>query len=112
MTLKSLDLQVLLPRVQEVGRIQHVQQINEQNQQLNFAAHLLKESEATQQTVQNLSQSREGRIKERTREDRQSLTEKKGQKKGTPQEKKEPAPGKTQEFLTNLPLGQVVDLKI
>ncbi len=111
MTLKSLDLQVLLPRTQEVGRIQHVQQINEQNQQLSFAAHLLHESESIQKTVQHLSQPQEARIKERTRDERRSSARQKNEKKGAPHEK-QPVPEEKQELIGSLLLGQIVDLKI
>ncbi len=111
MTLKSLDLQVLLPKAQEIGRIQHVQQANEQNQQQGFAAHLLQESEIAQKTVQNLSQSREGKIQERTRENKQ-FSRKQSEKEDRHRQEKEPAPAETQDFAKGSPLGQVVDLKI
>ena len=48
MTLKAVDLQVILPKIQDVGRIQQVQQSNEQAQQHSFAAQLLREKEIAQ----------------------------------------------------------------
>ena len=65
MTLKAVDLQVILPNIQDVGRIQQVQQSNEQAQQHSFAAQLLREKEIAQRFNSNSPESKEGRIREK-----------------------------------------------
>jgi len=61
-TIRPVDLQVLLPKVQEVSRTQQVQNQGEQNQQQQFAAQLKKESQHLQQQVQNTPKSLGSRI--------------------------------------------------
>jgi hypothetical protein len=56
------DLQVLMLRSQDVGKIQQVQQGNESDQQQNFAQGLLKQSEIARQTVQTTSDTRQGKV--------------------------------------------------
>lgn len=111
MTLKSVDLQVLLPKAQEVGRIQHVQQVNEQVQQQSFAAHLLQEAEMAQKMVQNLPQAREGKIKGKAREDKQTFKRKRGQK-DVPEEQLDTDLEELQEPTKKSFLGRIFDLKI
>ncbi len=109
MTLRSVDLQVLLPRVQEAGRIQQIHQTNEQTQQQSFAAHLLREAEVAQRSVQNLPQAREGMIKERERQESRS-SQSGSKEKESPKEEKE-AFEKSSDF-DKCQLGHRIDLKI
>ncbi len=70
MSLRAVDLQVILPRAQEVSRIQHVQQAGEQGQQQALAAAFQQAAEAARATVQQLPEPREARIKERVGRER------------------------------------------
>lgn len=112
MTLKALDLQVLFPKTQEVGRIQQIQQRNEQAQQQGFAAQLLQESEIAQKSVQHLPKAQEGTIRGRKKQDSSSE-----QDPGTP-EKRASQSGKSKPLdpdqdLGKTPfLGGIIDLKI
>jgi|GEM_PF-3350898 len=108
---QAVDLQVLLPRAQDVSRIQHIQQTNEQTQQQCFAAHLAHDTEIAQRTVQNPSQTKEARIKEEERKQQQSFQyqqEKSLEKKKAPSETSEETIEKTE----NANLGRHIDLKI
>ncbi|HAA90270.1 MAG: Uncharacterized protein XD63_0029 [Thermoanaerobacterales bacterium 50_218] len=109
MTLRSVDLQVLLPRVQEAGRIQQIHQANEQTQQQSFAAHLLREAEVAQRSVQNLPQAREGMIKERER--REGRSSQSGQREKKSPKKEKEGFGNSGDF-DNCQLGQNIDFKI
>ncbi len=109
MTLKALDLQVMLPRTQDVGRIQQVQQSNEQTQQQSFAAQLLKEAEIAQRSVQNLPEAREGRIREREKE-KEGFDSQQESRQGTSRDG-ERSPEQGQEVSKSSP-GQLIDLKI
>ncbi|MDR9757551.1 MAG: hypothetical protein ACN4A7_00760 [Thermacetogeniaceae bacterium] len=106
MTLKAVDLQVILPKIQDVGRIQQVQQSNEQAQQHSFAAQLLREKEIAQRSVQNSPESKEGRIREKE--------EKSGTKKNFGQKDAQSGAHhseQNQEMPTVAP-GHLIDLKI
>lgn len=106
MTLRSVDLQVMLPKTQDVGRIQQVQQFNEQAQQLSFAAQLLREKEIAQRSVQNLPESKEGRIREKEEKSgaKKNFGQKDAQRKALHSEQ-------TQEMHLVAP-GHLIDLKI
>lgn len=110
---QAIDMQVLIPRTQDVGRIQHIQQTNEQSQQQNFAARLLQESENAQKTVQNLPQTKEGKIKEEGRKkeqftQQQNMRENRSNEADEPSSNQEKAPD---QVLSSL-IGSVIDLKI
>ncbi|HHW40368.1 MAG TPA: hypothetical protein GXX19_04320 [Syntrophomonadaceae bacterium] len=109
---QAVDFQILLPRAQDISRIQHIQQTNEQNQQQCFAAHLAHDTEIAQRTVQNPSQTREARIKEEERKQQQSLQH----QQEKPFEKKKNASFETSdetiEKTDNANLGRHIDLKI
>lgn len=108
---QAVDLQVLLPRAQDVSRIQHIQQTNEQNQQQCFAAHLAHDTEIAQRTVQNPSQTKEARIKEKERKQQQSFQnqqEKSFEKKKTSFGTSDVTIEKTE----NTNFGRHIDLKI
>lgn len=111
MTVKALDLQVILPKIQEVGKIQQVQQNSEQAQQQIFAAQLLRDAEIAQRSVQNLPQPKEGRIREREKEKEWSdSSSQKESRRETLQDREQNLDrghGKA-----NFPLGQFIDLKI
>ena len=111
MTIKALDLQVMLPRTQEVGRIQQVEQSNEQAQQQSFAAQLSREAELAQRSVQNLPQTREGRIKERERgnEGSNADSQKESGQETSPDKENRPEQSKGNATLV---AGRLIDLKI
>lgn len=70
---QTVDFQIIVPRAQDVSRIQHIQQKNEQAQQQCFAAHLAHESERAQKTVQNPPHTRGARIKEKEQKDKWTM---------------------------------------
>lgn len=106
MTLKALDLQVLFPKIQEVGRIQQVLQGNELVQQQGFAAHFLQYTEAAQRKIQYIPQAREGVIRGRKRNS-DSPAQNSGQRT-VRKDRPDPDQG-----LEEVPLlGRIIDLKI
>jgi len=106
MTLKAVDLQVILPKTQDVGRIQQVHQSNEQAQQHSFAAQLLREKEIAQRSVQSLPESKEGRIREKE--------EKSGTKKNFGQQdaQKQALHSEENQEVHLVAPGHLIDLKI
>jgi hypothetical protein len=109
MTLKALDLQVLFPKIQEVGRIQQVLQGNELAQQQSFAAHFLQYAEAAQRKIQHTPQAREGLIRGRKRKG-DSPAQESGQRAAR---KKERPDRDLDQGLEQMPsLGHIIDLKI
>lgn len=108
MSLKAVDLQVMLPRIHEVGRMQQTQQLQEQAQQQSFATYLTREAETVQKTVQNLSQMQEGMIKEKEEEKGRSSPKKEGQKSG----KKEMEAEEHFKGPQTMDIGQKVDFKV
>lgn len=109
MSVKSLDLQITLPRLQDVGRIQHVQQFNEHVQQQSFALSLAKESEISQRTVKDSPQAKEGKYLEE-RQRKKHLSEQKpntNDKRKTQKNVNE----ETSILYSNI-LGSNIDLKI
>lgn len=110
MTIKALDLQVIFPRTQEVGRIQQVQQSNEQAQQQSFAAQLLQEAEIAQRSVQNLPQPREGGIREREEREKEGSGSQKESRQETSQDRKRSL--EQDKGMSNFHPGHFIDLKI
>ncbi|MDA8233816.1 MAG: hypothetical protein M0Z31_03235 [Clostridia bacterium] len=107
MTIRPVDLQVLMPKVQEVSKIQQAKNQGEHNQQQQFATQLQKESQQIQQQVQNSPKSVGTRITkdqskqpndqgDRTPEQRQSKDQENEQAK----ELKDPK------------LGKILDIKV
>jgi hypothetical protein len=62
MSLRVPDLQVLMSKAQDVGKIQQVQQGNESVQQQSFAEGLIRKSDAQLQTVQTTSETGQGKV--------------------------------------------------
>jgi hypothetical protein len=62
MSMKVSDLQVLMLRSQDVGKIQHTQKMSESVQQQTFADGLVRQSEVARQTVQTLPRAEQGKI--------------------------------------------------
>ncbi|MGD0621777.1 MAG: hypothetical protein ABSA82_04845 [Thermacetogeniaceae bacterium] len=62
MSLRVSDLQVLMLRSQDVGKIQQVQQGNESAQQQGFADGLVRQSEIARQTVQTMPETEQGKV--------------------------------------------------
>jgi hypothetical protein len=112
MTLKALDLQVLLPKTQEVGRIQQIQQKNEYVQQQGFAAQFMQESEIAQRSVQHLSKTREGIIKERKKQDASLEQDTETSEKQASQQEKSKSFHPDHEQVEIPFLGCIIDLKI
>lgn len=53
MTVRSVDMQVLLPKIQEIGKNQQVQNQQDQSQQQQFASQMQKQTEKQKHQVQN-----------------------------------------------------------
>ena len=71
MSLRVSDLQVLMLKSQEVGKIQQAQQVNESAQQQSFAEGLIRQSEIARQTVQTLPEAEQDKIDgDRTKRER------------------------------------------
>lgn len=66
MSLRSIDLQVLLPQVSEVNKNQPIQNQQSHTQQQQFAAQLEKQTETQRQQVQSSNKSEEGKINQET----------------------------------------------
>lgn len=52
MTVRSVDMQVLLPKIQEIGKNQQIQNQQDQSQQQQFAAQMQKQTEQQKHQVQ------------------------------------------------------------
>jgi hypothetical protein len=57
LTVRSVDMQVLLPKIQEIGKNQQVQNQQDQSQQQQFAAQMQKQAELQKHRVQNSPKS-------------------------------------------------------
>lgn len=106
MSLRSVDMQVLLPKVSEVNRNQPIQNQQDQTQQQQFAAQMQKQSEMQRQQIQNSDKPEGAKVDRQAREkrggaDREPEREKKGRsgEEGAPEVKD---PGK----------GNLLDIKI
>lgn len=62
MSVKGPDLQTLIWRAPEAGKIQQTQKAGESAQQQNFAVSLTKQAELAGNTVQNLPKSEQGKV--------------------------------------------------
>lgn len=62
MTIRPVDLQVLIPRVTEVSKTQHVNDHQETLQQQQFAGQWQKISEKREQQVQGTTKSEDGKV--------------------------------------------------
>lgn len=67
MSLRSVDLQVVLSQVSEVNKNQPLQNQQSHTQQQQFAAELQKQSENQRQQVQDSKKSEEGKIDQQTK---------------------------------------------
>lgn len=65
MSIRSSDLQVMIPKVQEVSRLHQIQQQQSQEQQQQFAAQLRQTVEHQLSTVQQSPRNEKGEIRER-----------------------------------------------
>lgn len=106
MTLKAIDLQVIFPKVQDVGKIQQVQQSSELAQQQSFAAQLLRETEIAQRSVQSSPECKDGRIREKEEKSRKKKNY--GQKSA----RSRAHHSKQNQEITSFTPGQLIDLKI
>lgn len=114
---QTVDFQIIVPRAQDVSRIQHIQQRNEQAQQQCFAVHLAHESERAQKSVQNPPHTREARIKEKEHKDKWSMKhhQKKPSNEETEETNKEKRASETDDEIIKsgtAHVGRYIDLKI
>ncbi|HEX3033448.1 MAG TPA: hypothetical protein VHS59_14650 [Bacillota bacterium] len=87
MTLRPIDLQVMLPRVSEISRTQQIQNQHDQNQAGQFASELNKQTKQAEHQVQNTNET-EGRTINREKE-KGSPDQEKQKKKGAQPEEQE-----------------------
>ncbi|NPV25949.1 MAG: hypothetical protein HPY81_00555 [Firmicutes bacterium] len=105
MSIRSLDLQVLLPHTQEVSRTQRIQQQGPEQQQQEFAAQLEQQVERQQGAVRSTPKGEQALIHERETSTGRGAARQ--QRKSS--KKKE---DDLLESLTEPSLGQVIDIKV
>ncbi|MDH7479977.1 MAG: hypothetical protein QHH02_08205 [Syntrophomonadaceae bacterium] len=105
MSMRNVDLQVLIPRLQEVGRVQQVQQQQGQEQQQQFAAQFRQAAELLQNKIKESPRSEKGEVRERETSRRGARHE--GQPQQEPQQEAEDTrPAKDPQ------LGGLIDIKV
>jgi biotin carboxyl carrier protein len=105
MSLRVTDLQVLMMRSQEVGKVQQAQQGNEAVQQQSFAEGLIKKSESQRQTVQTTPETGQTKVDgDGVRRDREDAPRKRSDQQ-QPEENEA-------EKLTSPFVGTIIDCKI
>ncbi|NPV92023.1 MAG: hypothetical protein HPY50_14750 [Firmicutes bacterium] len=65
MSIRNVDLQVMLPKLQEVGRVQQVQQQSNQEQQQQFAAQFKHTADLQQTKVLESHKGEKGEVRDR-----------------------------------------------
>ncbi|MBC9783442.1 hypothetical protein H1S01_02805 [Heliobacterium chlorum] len=92
MTLRPVDMQVIVPKVTEVGKQQQVQNLAPDQQQHFLGQQGQVEADHRQKTVQSSPQSEEGRIRERqqNKQGRQQGKSKSGRRDQDEQEESVP----------------------
>ena len=108
MSIKMVDLQVLIPKVQEVAKTQQIQQQGSDNQQASTASQLAREAKLLQSSVQETPRSEEGKIRERE-EEQNKKREKEGGKGAKPQEN---AGEEERELSLDPRLGKKIDIMV
>jgi len=107
MSVKSVDLQVLIPRTQELSRVQQLEQQSGQNQQQQFAAQLQQTATRLEQSVKQTVAADKGKVQERQHQSKQSRQEQ------TPKDEKEEQSRKgRQEAPVQPGLGSTIDIKV
>jgi hypothetical protein len=95
MTIKSIDMQVLVQKVGDVARIQQAQQIGHNHRQEEFVKNISQETDKYSKTVNKPGESQHKKVDEKEEKEKQSG---KGYKDGgkqdheEPEDKKKPAP--------------------
>lgn len=103
MPIRPVDMQVLLPKVNEVSRIQQIQNQNEQNSQQQFASQLQKEATKQETQVQHSNKSQGGKVNKDS--GNKSSSEEKEKKKKQKNEQES-------EIIKDPKLGNKLDIKI
>ena len=70
MTIKSIDMQVLIPKVNEVSRVQHIQQQANTNQQQELAAQLAQATVKNETSVNELPAGEKAVIRDKPGEEK------------------------------------------
>lgn len=65
MSIRNVDLQVMLPKLQEVGRVQQIQLQQNQEQQQQFAAQFKHAADLQQSKVLESPKNEKGEVRER-----------------------------------------------
>lgn len=68
MTLRPIDMQVLLPKISEVNRGQPIQNQQDQTEQQQFAAQFQKQAEIQRHQVQNSNKTEGSKIDQQAKE--------------------------------------------
>lgn len=106
MSLRSVDFQVALPRVQEAGRAQPINNQEQNVRQEQFALQFQKQVEQSQQQVTDPLKSRDLRVEERT-----GGTGEKHYKR-QPKEKREEKEEREEKLAADPLLGRHIDIEI
>lgn len=80
MSVKGTDLQTLIVRSPEAGKIQQTQKTEEFAKQQNFAIEMTKQSELTGNTIQNLPRTEQAKINsDQAKKEKRTLQKRNGQ---------------------------------
>ncbi|MGS0764287.1 hypothetical protein [Syntrophomonas curvata] len=94
MTIKSIDMQVLVQKVGDVAKIQQAQQIGNNHRQEEFIKNINQETDRYSKTVNKPGESRHKKVDEKEEKEKQSQKRYRGGKKDheEPGDKTNPAP--------------------
>ncbi|MGD0152361.1 MAG: hypothetical protein ABSC17_01160 [Thermacetogeniaceae bacterium] len=82
MSVKGTDLQTLIWRAPEAGKIQQAQKTGESAQQQNFAVSLTKQAELAGSAVQNLPKPEQGKVNsDESKKEKQELSKRDDEEK-------------------------------
>ncbi|MGE5416624.1 MAG: hypothetical protein ACM3UZ_07665 [Acidobacteriota bacterium] len=111
MSMKIIDMQVLLPRASEVSRVQQIHQQEHDQKQQEFIAQMAVQAEKAEAEVRRTPRNEESIIREKPEREKNS---EKRQKKEGKQETEENTENKDQNALKKMadPRGAKVDIKV
>lgn len=106
MTIRPVDMQLLVPKIQEAGKVQNQQQNSPQTSQQDLAVQMQKQADIREKSVQQTDHSAEGKI--------QAHQEKQGQGKQDTSGREKNKKNDLEQSDKNLdPMrGNVLDIKI
>lgn len=106
MTIKSIDMQVLVPKVGEVARIQQIQQTEANHRQQEFSQLIMDQTQAHSTTVRETTENQG-----RTIQERESSEKKKRQSKSQ-SDKRSDADQTDGEMFKDFHKGGTIDIRV